>query len=520
MKTNNKIIFQLPVHPILFAIFPIISLMGHNSGQISLEYIVRPLLFSIIFTIIFMVLVRLFMKDWRKVVLIVTPTIITISSFGILFDLIKDRFILGVSLNHRYGLVFFLGLILVVIVASVAKSKKNLKIINQFLVISGLVAVFIPSIRIIYNIITSSRATISTDSKISAEDLAPTISNEQPDIYYFILDGYSRADQLKKTFKFDNSNFIHDLEKKGFYIAQCSRSNYSNTRLSLASSLNMSYLSDIAPELTPDIQNISAVNNLIHYNKVRADLKSLGYKDVSFQTGYLFSEFHDADYYIKTSSISLNQPFLTPFEKLLFNATVFKVLDIIPAVQSWSNTSSLYGNYLMDKNKISLMNNLDLPSPKFVFIHLTPAHYPYMFTPNGDLQEDERFYSKDNGWPVSQGIGRKGYLNGIMYLNSALLPIIENLQSSKNPPIIIIQADHGNMIFKQQEILSAYFFPDQDYRSLYSNISPVNSFRVVFNKYFNQTYPLLPDRSFSSGLVQDPFEITETKEKFSSCIID
>ena len=45
--------------------------------------------------------------------------------------------------------------------------------------------------------------------------------------------------------------------------------------------------------------------------------------------------------------------------------------------------------------------------------------------------------------------------------------------------------------------LSAYYFPD-DTEGLYPTITPVNSFRVIFNKYFDQNYPLLDDKALYS----------------------
>ena len=198
----------------------------------------------------------------------------------------------------------------------------------------------------------------------------------------------------------------------GFYIAKCSRSNYAHTRLSLASSLNMDYLNILAPELTSNVQNKVRVDELIQHSKVRYELNKLGYKFVSFQTGYLFTEFHDADYYIDTSSITLNQPFLTPFEKQLLNKSAFTVLEIIPNVKLWFESSSQSGNYLIDKNKIDMLKNLNLPSPKFVFIHLNPAHRPYVFTPIGELQRDNSYYSKDDGWLINQAEGKEGDKNG------------------------------------------------------------------------------------------------------------
>lgn len=47
-------------------------------------------------------------------------------------------------------------------------------------------------------------------------------------------------------------------------------------------------------------------------------------------------------------------------------------------------------------------------------------------------------------------------------------------------------------------ILNAYYFPRRKYDALHDGISPVNSFRVVFNTFFAAKLELLPDRSFFS----------------------
>jgi len=46
-------------------------------------------------------------------------------------------------------------------------------------------------------------------------------------------------------------------------------------------------------------------------------------------------------------------------------------------------------------------------------------------------------------------------------------------------------------------ILNAYALPGVDpAQALYPSISPVNSFRVVLNRYFGTDLPLLEDRSY------------------------
>jgi hypothetical protein len=61
-------------------------------------------------------------------------------------------------------------------------------------------------------------------------------------------------------------------------------------------------------------------------------------------------------------------------------------------------------------------------------------------------------------------------------------------------------------------ILNAYYLPDADTSFLYDKISPVNSFRVLFNAYFNTGYEILPDRSYFTSVGCQNFSITLPEE--------
>ncbi len=113
-----------------------------------------------------------------------------------------------------------------------------------------------------------------------------------PDIYYIILDGYTRQDVLQELYGYDNSEFIQALEDRGFYIAKVSRSNYAETVYSISSALNMTHI-------TPFLENINqgepitdeevlkdALSVLVQQNRVSAYLKSLDYQIVNFDNGY------------------------------------------------------------------------------------------------------------------------------------------------------------------------------------------------------------------------------------------
>ena len=54
------------------------------------------------------------------------------------------------------------------------------------------------------------------------------------------------------------------------------------------------------------------------------------------------------------------------------------------------------------------------------------------------------------------------------------------------------------MVFERMANLNVVYFPDGNYEDLYEDITPVNTFRIIFNKYFNGDYELHIDKNFWS----------------------
>jgi len=89
------------------------------------------------------------------------------------------------------------------------------------------------------------RPAAPTGATVASPNEAVASRQELPDIYYIILDDYARSDILKDLYHYDNTAFMAWLRARGFYTADESHSNYSQTMLSLASSLNSVYLDPI-----------------------------------------------------------------------------------------------------------------------------------------------------------------------------------------------------------------------------------------------------------------------------------
>jgi len=87
---------------------------------------------------------------------------------------------------------------------------------------------------------------------------------------------------------------------------------------------------------------------------------------------------------------------------------------------------------------------------------------------------------------------------------------------------VIIQADHVPIIRcrvmmlttnEVMRILNAYRFPGDNKSTLYPTITPVNSFRVLFNDYFGAGLPLLKDQSWCSPVRVRPYSWSDVTPK-------
>src|SRR5690606_22880633 len=99
----------------------------------------------------------------------------------------------------------------------------------------------------------------NTESKMA---LTSPVS-ELPDIYYIIFDEYAGHRALEREFGFNSTPFYEALRERGFTVPEPEFSNYAQTYLSLASSLNMMYLDDVAAQAGTDSTDWTPVYGLV-----------------------------------------------------------------------------------------------------------------------------------------------------------------------------------------------------------------------------------------------------------------
>jgi hypothetical protein len=352
------------------------------------------------------------------------------------------------------------------------------------------------------------------DTDISALHLME--GHDLPDVYYIILDSYTRGDVFQEIFEYDNTGFLDELRALGFYVASCSQANYSQTRLSLAASLNMEYLDEYLANIGTHSEEMARVLPLTRHSAVRQALEGLGYTTVSFETGHLPTQWEDTDYYLSSKaglfSEAQNLGRLNEFEVMLLQTSAGLLLtDATTGLpQLFGNVSHSHWETYRERILYTLDRLQEVPAiqgPKFVFAHILAPHPPYVFGPNGEFVQEEK--------------GKiLGYRDQVAYVNQRMIPLLQAIiANSATPPIIILQGDHGPDSFSPSDrmaILNAYYLPDGGEQLLYEKISPVNSFRIVFNTYFGGNYGLLEDISRYT-LSREPYQFEVIPNEDENC---
>lgn len=515
---------RFPLHPLLFSVYPVMALLAWNIGQITAAAAFRVLPVTIAFAVVLLLILRGLLRDWQRAALGSTLVILLFFSYGHVYGFLERVRIFGLALGRHRILLPLWIVILVIGMWAVVKERRELSNATAFLNLIAIIAIVFPSTQLVsFNL--RSISTARAESSYVSPDLAGlhyTPGQTPPDVYYIILDGYPREDVLKIDINLDNSGFINKLEELGFYVAHCSQSNYAITELSLTSSLNFTYFDLASMGISKDSVDRTPLRPLLHYNKVRQAFHQMGYTTVAFETGVNWTELEDVDVYVSRRSTLMSgakAQGVDNFEGMFIDTTMGLVLDdaqsVLPGflkidTQSFSNEQHRERVlYVLDKLPEIASS---VPSPKFVFAHVVAPHPPYVFGPNGE----EVVYPK----PMPDDIYKVANRDQIIYLNKRVEVILEEIiKKSPTPPIIIVQADHSHKNASPKHrmaILNAYYLPGGGTAKLYQTISPVNTFRVIFDTYFGGHFGLLENQSYY-GTYETPFKLQNIPYDWADC---
>lgn len=458
------------LHPVLFALLPVLTAYFHNMDQLRPAQITQPAALTVLFAAALVALVTLITRNYYKAVLLVSPFLVLFLSYGYIYSYIGHL----MARTPWYLIVTaFSALSLALLLAFTWFCRIILKT-EQISTISSLNRVFnlVAMLLVGFNLVQIGAASFfgSGVNKITKPNCTPAagmFSAKKPDIYYILLDGYAGLDQIKTVYNYDNSPFVAKLVEKGFYVAKKSESKFIYTALSLTSSLNMEHAKDME-------KNDPRLLALVRNNKISQLLKCQGYKYITFGSWYHTTGYNPyADHHFNTFGFR----FTNDLTSLLVRSSAVSLLFID---RDYHRRSILA---VFDE----LPNIVPLEGPKFVWVHLLCPHEPLVFGPQG-----EKISFKDSTFSLRKSL----YLGQFIFITKKIDRLIDQiLSSSKEPPIIVIQSDHGirSSDGSPNQIFNAYYLPGEGSKLLYESISPVNTFRLILNHYFNGRYDLLPD---------------------------
>lgn len=394
----------------------------------------------------------------------------------------------------------------------VIKYPWPLKQIHRIVAVSLILVIFINSLQIIWYLIKLPDQLVG--APLSNTVLSTVGLQKLPDIYYIILDGHARADVLKELYDYPESKLTAFLEDRGFYVAGESKANHVYTLLSLTTALNYNYIENLTSSFKLGEKNPTLLSGLIENNKAARRLKNLGYTYIIVGSGYFATE--------KSPLADVEYEYVYDFNNL---ELAFLRTNIFSRFLSYINLDPR----TFHRNRILYEFNTlkEIPQdrrPTFTFAHILAPHPPFVFNENGDeVGKGGRFTLTDGYGSVNTKKEYKdGYFQQLLYIDKLLTSTLDEiLTKSDTPPIIIIQSDHGPAseiawqnhqkdiflsdvidranpmsVFERTGILNAYYFPYQGATKLYASITPVNSFRLLFNHYFDGDFELLEDRTY------------------------
>jgi hypothetical protein len=490
-----------PVHPFLFALYPVLLLWGINASAVPWREGLILCVGAAAVGLVAQTVGTLLMRDRLAGAMLASLVVAITFTYGRIYAVIVGVKIGGLVVGRHRFLLTAVAIVVCVTARYLPRSRKWLATATGALNVAATGLIVMAVIPLVRQVVAHNRPAVPENTEVRGSIVG---SREPPDIYYIIADGYGAASTLETVYGFSNAPFLQTLKDRGFYVANDSRSNYVTTVLSLTSSLNMNYIPRRQPgtppasPVTPDDERIFQSLGVARY------LRQLGYAVVNARPAYHFGETEEQG--AKRFRLSLQ-----------WNSLSAELLrsSVLTGLAAWLLQRDVR---LRTLGTISaLLAARRGPGPKFVYAHLLAPHPPFVFAATG-----EPIRHPSEGWS-----DRAGYVGQVQFVNTTLLSIIDSLrQSSSREPVIILQGDHGpaseggswaapTLAFVRERvpILNAYRVPGRDC-PFYQGVTPVNSFRVLFNCLFQAQFALLPDSSFFSSY-ENQYEFQNVTERLA-----
>lgn len=480
-------------HVFLLPVFFILHAINESYGLIPAFVAGRFLIYYLALSALLLLAGKLIFKSIEKGGIWAFSLLMVFYFFGAVHDFLKDLRI--PSFLTSYSFILPTLLVLLIILTLLIKKRKR-KFTRLVFFLNLLFGIFVlAELAFLFDSIITNKEkklSLSGSDKPVPFELNQIDEHLKPDIFYIVFDEYASSESLKKYLNFDNKSLDSDLLHNGFYTASHSKSNYNVTQLSVGATFNMNYFNKPLEGKAHNADILIRGCKEVKLSEVPKMLERVGYKIKNFGLFDLYPQ------PVLTSNF-----FASYSEKIIYLQTLWGRIrrDIWwnVAVRLNKNAEKESIKKHVERNIINFKATteelkIQNDTPKFVYTHIMMPHSPFFFNKDGSSLKNPLYNS------VIQERDSL-YLNQLIYTNSWIKELIENINSDhKRPRVMIIQGDHGFRgdleIFPRERQfmnLNTFYFDDKDYNLLYDSISSVNTFRVIFKKYFHTDLPLLKD---------------------------
>lgn len=481
-------------YPILFTLYPVLFYYSHNQEELMFFVLWMPLVWSVLAGAFVWFSLRFLLRKY-PIDLISAITLVLIFYFYSYHHIVVEVQRLVPSENG-----FVTGLSCFVVIFFVWKLCQNARYRKQITlmgIVCTLLLVGYSSISIGFYEVQRIRQARPIQSPM------PSSNMNYPDIYYLVFDRYANAHTLQDQYGYDNSKFIDYLEDRGFYVADESYANYAKTLLSMVSSLNMDYLQELDVVYEGTRPRTDSLTELFQNNQVMTYLRKKGYRIVYSGDTWgpiAYNPNADANITLYDASDVFIQRFLatTAFEPL---ARIF--LNQLPEDVLFSEDKQRRNRlYKFDKVKKAA----SLKGPKFIYMHTLLPHDPYLFDEDCQAITVEQSAGTDDD-----------YIRQLRCTNKFIQDLVDHIQTvSGGRAVIVLQSDEGPFMHRyfdlnkdvmwtglsddalqsHMRILNAYYLPSGMQAPFEKDTTPVNSFRLIFNEIFSDSFPLQPNEAY------------------------
>ena len=463
---------HLIIFPFLLAFFPSWILILKNYDELIFQDILISLAIVSV-SIIIWIVIRKIIKNGNKAALITGVGVVFFFYFGYVQDALKGILVSNIPVNKTSILVPISIIIFIILTVYFIKSKNNFESIIKIANVVSITLILV----------------------VCVQFIIPGASAEKPNVYHIILDEYTDNEILTKKFGYNNEKFLEFLNNNGFYMHDKLFSTFGSTVKELNVILNMEY----PKKLGWVSEDYESLNN----NKVMSIFSNQDYSVIETNSMMRWKNFSDVDTKLCYDTNFINSEFL---DQVLGKSIIRYFLEKYQQ-DTRRDTIRCTFNVL---NEITLKTD----GPKYVFSHVYVPHPPFLFGPNGEnVIPDHREISGLQSWENPQG-----YVNQLIYATNEITVVIKNIVKNDPNAIIIVQGDTGTLtgtdiskktmkeIYQAHSILYAVRIPDvedSDY------MIPVNTYRIIFNNYFNMNYDYLEYHSYLVHNDSDMEDITK-----------